>query len=98
MDTLKQKILTIIEKNKQAKKPVLIELSLFFEDGSVLIIERDSGTLFDITDPDLRVDGLSSMIISGLMDSQEEKAYLVTTGYNRNIIRFHREEKDCTET
>lgn len=90
--------LTIIEKNKQAKKPVLIELSLFFEDGSVLIIERDSGTLFDITDPDLRVDGLSSMIISGLMDSQEEKAYLVTTGYNRNIIRFHREEKVCTET
>ena len=90
--------LTIIEKNKQAKKPVLIELSLFFEDGSVLIIERDSGTLFDITDPDLRVEGLSSMIISGLMDSQEEKAYLVTTGYNRNIIRFHRKEKVCTET
>ena len=84
--------LTVLEKNKQAKKPVLIEISLFFEDNSVLIIERDSGKLFDITDPDLHIDGLSSMIISGLMESQKEKAYLVTTGYNRNIIRFRREE------
>ena len=84
--------LTVIEKNKQTKKPVLIELSLFLEDDSVLIIERDSGKLFDITDPDLQIEGLSSMILSGLMDSHKEKAYLVTTGYNRNMIRFMRED------
>ena len=90
--------LTVIEKNKQAKKPVLIELSLFFEDDSVLIIERDSGKLFDITDPDLHIEGLSSMILNGLMDSQKEKAYLVTTGYNRNMIRFRRKEKAVAET
>ena len=82
--------LTVIEKNKQSKKPVLIELSLFFEDDSVLIIERDSGQLFDITAPDLHIEGLSSMVLSGLMESHEEKTYLVTTGYNRNIIRFRR--------
>ena len=86
-----------MEKNKQEKKPVLIEFSLFFEEDSVLIIERDSGKLFDITDPDLRIDGLSSLIISGLMESQKEKAYLVTTGYNRNIIRFRREEQAAAE-
>ena len=85
--------LTVLEKNSRAKKPVLIEFSLFFEEGSVLIIERDSGKLFDITDPDLHIEGLSSMILSGLMESQKEKAYLVTTGYNRNMIRFRREEK-----
>ena len=89
--------LTVLEKNKQEKKPVLIEFSLFFEEDSVLIIERDSGKLFDITDPDIRIDGLSSMIISGLMESQKEKAYLVTTGYNRNIIRFRREEQAAAE-
>ena len=89
--------LTVLEKNKQEKKPVLIELSLFFEEDSVLIIERDSGKLFDITDPDIQIDGLSSMIISGLMESQKEKAYLVTTGYNRNIIRFRREEQAAAE-
>ncbi|MBQ7740099.1 MAG: hypothetical protein IJT65_02535 [Eubacterium sp.] len=85
--------LTILEKNKQAKKPVLIELSLFFEPDSVLIIQRDSGELFDITDPDLHIKGLSSFIISGLMEAHKEKAYLVTTGYNRNMIRFLRSEQ-----
>lgn len=83
--------LTILEKNKPAKKPVLIELSLFFEPDSVLIIERDSGELFDLTDPDLQIRGLSGFILSGLMEAhKEEKAYLVTTGYNRNMIRFSR--------
>ncbi|MBR5756718.1 MAG: hypothetical protein IKX96_04070, partial [Firmicutes bacterium] len=82
--------LTVLERNKQAKKPVLIELSLFFDPDSVLIIERDSGELFDITDPDLKIQGLSGFIINGLMQAHEEKAYLVTTGYNRNMIRFPR--------
>ena len=84
--------LTIIEKNKQAKKPVLIEISLFFEKDSVLVIERDSGELFDLTDPDLHIEGLSGFILSGLMEAHKEKAYLVTTGYNRNMIRFARNE------
>ncbi len=82
--------LTILERNKNAKKPVLIELSLFFEENSVLIIERDSGELFDLTDPDLQIRGLSGFILSGLMEAHKEKAYLVTTGYNRNMIRLQR--------
>ena len=83
--------LTILEKNKQVKKPICIELSLFFETDSVLIIQRDSGELFDLTDPDLEIKGLSGFILSGLMEAhKEEKAYLVTTGYNRNMIRFLR--------
>ena len=85
-------ILTLIEKNKDAKKPVLVEISLFFEQDSVLIIERDSGELFDMTDPDLHVQGLSGFVLSGLMEANKEKAYLVTTGYNRNMIRFKRNE------
>lgn len=80
--------LTILERNRNAKKPILIELSLFFEAGSVLIMERDSGMLFDLTDPDAQINGLSGFILSGLMESHREKAYLVTTGYNRNMIRF----------
>ncbi len=82
--------LTIIEKNKHAKKPVLVEISLFFEKDSVLVIERDSGELFDLTDPDLHIEGLSGFILSGLMEAHKEKTYLVTTGYNRNMIRFIR--------
>ena len=83
--------LTALEINKQEKKPVLIELSLFFESDSVLIIQRDSGKLYDLTDPNAHITGLSGFILSGLMESHQEKAHLVTTGYNRNMIRFSRE-------
>ena len=84
---------TVLDINKQTKKAVLMELSLIFEEDSVLVIERDSGTLFDLTDPDAEIKGLSGFILSGLMEAQQDKAYLVTTGYNRNMIRFLRKEK-----
>ena len=84
--------LTVLERNRKAKKPVLIEFSLFYEEDSVLIIERDSGELFDLTDPDAEIKGLSSFVLSGLMQAHQEKAYLVTTGYNRNMMRFARKE------
>ena len=80
--------LTILEKNAIRKKPIQIEVSLLFEDGSALLIERDSGEIFDLTDPDQAVSGLSSFILSGLMEAHKEKAYLTTTGYNRNMMRF----------
>ena len=82
--------LTILESNQPSKKSILIELSLFFEDDHVLIIERDSGKLYDLTDPDAEIKGLSGFTLSGLMEAHNEKAYLVTTGYNRNMIRFSR--------
>ena len=82
--------LTLIEKNKAARKPLLVEISLLFEESSVLLIERDSGVIFDVTDPELKIDGLSSFVINGLLNAQKEKAYLTTTGYNRNMIRFER--------
>ena len=86
--------LTILERNRQAKKPVLVELSLFFEEDSVLFIERDSGVLFDLTESDVQVGGLSSFLLSGLMKAHKGKAYLITTGYNRNMLRFPRERKE----
>ena len=79
---------------RRRKKPILIELSLFFDPDSVLIIQRDSGKLFDLTDPDAQIKGLSGFILSGMMKAHKEKAYLVTTGYNRNIIRFPGERKE----
>ncbi|MBO6165414.1 MAG: hypothetical protein J6O17_03475 [Eubacterium sp.] len=80
--------LTILEQNKKEKKKLFIELSVVFEEKGTLIIERDSGIIFDITDPDQKIEGLSGFILSGLMEAHEEKAYLTTTGYNRNMMRF----------
>lgn len=51
---------------------------------------KDSGILFNLTESDVRIGELSSFILSGLMEAHQEKAYLVTTGYNRNMIRFPR--------
>ena len=89
--------LTILEKNAKGKKEILIEISLLFEDRSVLLIERDSGKIFDLTDPDQAVSGLSSFILSGLMEAHKEKAYLTTTGYNRNMMRFAQDEESDWE-
>ena len=82
--------IAITNKNSQKKKDPLIEYSLFYEEDSVLIIERDSGVLFDLTDPDNPIEELNDYVLNALMESQKEKAYLVTTGYNRNIIRFQK--------
>lgn len=80
--------LTILERNKQAKKPILVEYAIFFEEGSVMLIERDSGELFDITDSDMEIKGLSTFVLSRLMEVHIDKSHLVTTGYNRNVFRF----------
>ena len=88
--------LTVLDINKQSKKPILVEFSIFFEADQVLIIERDSGKLFDLTDPDAQINGLSGFVLSGLMDTHKEKAYLVTTGYNRNMIRFVKTQEEVS--
>jgi hypothetical protein len=36
----------------------------------------------------MQLHGLSGFVLSGIMNAHKEKAYLVTTGYNRNMIRF----------
>ena len=90
--------LTVLDINKQSKDPILVELSLFFEDDQVLIVERDSGVLFDLTDPDAPVKGMSGFLLSSLMETHKDKAYLVTTGYNRNMIRFAKENQKGMKT
>ena len=88
--------LTVLDINKQSKKPILVEFSIFFEADQVLIIERDSGKLFDLTNPDAQISGLSGFVLSGLMDAHKEKAYLVTTGYNRNMISFVKTQEEVS--
>ncbi len=80
--------LAVLNANKDTKNPVLIELSLFFDSGSVLIILRDSGRLFNVTNPDQEIPGINGTVLNGIVSSLDEKAYLVTTGYNRHMVRF----------
>lgn len=80
--------LSILNANKDAKKPVLIELSLLFDSDSVLIIERDSGKLFDIVNLDQETQSINRAVLDAILSSLNEKVYLVTTGYNRHMVRF----------
>ena len=80
--------LTILEKNSRNKKPVLIEISVLLNEGQAAVIERDSGIIFDITDTDLQIEGLSGYVLGNLMVHQQGKAHIITTGYNRNMIVF----------
>ncbi len=86
---------TIMDKNKKKNKKLYVEITMFFERSSLLLIERDSGIIIDLTDPDIMIEGLSGFILSGLMESHGEKAYLTTTGYNRNMIRFPKNKEEA---
>ena len=80
--------ISAVVREKNDDKEVLMEYSLLFDKDSVRLVIRDSGNIFDVTDPDLQITGLSSFVINGLLNAQKEKDYIPTTGYNRNLIRF----------
>ena len=79
----------ISEKNKGKK--ILIEYSLLYDENRVRLIIRDSGVIFDITDPNLKISGLGSFVASRLLRSYKQKHYIPTTGYNRNVLTFNKE-------
>lgn len=54
----------------------------------ITFISRDTGTIFDITDADSPVSSFRSFVVSSMMEQYEERNYLLTTSYNRQIFRF----------
>ena len=85
-------LLTALEKNSLRKRPLQVEVSLLFDRDSVRLIERDDGEIFDNTDQNMKVDGLSSYVLNRVMAVHQEKMYLTTTGYNRTMLQFSDQE------
>lgn len=81
-----------LDKTKPGKK-IHAECTLMIEPDAVRIILRDSGIIFDITDADARVSSFRQFFVASVMERQRFKAYLTTTGYNRNEFSFPREER-----
>ena len=77
--------LLIGEKNKG--KTVTCECTLITDDEITMIL-RDDGVIFDITDVDADVSSLRQYVVAGIMEKQESKRYLKTSGLNRNVFRF----------
>ena len=84
--TLEEMLMLIREKN--GEKKVFAECTILVEPEGVRMILRDSGRLFDITEADARADSFRQYVVAALMLAHEYKAYLITTGYNRNELFF----------
>lgn len=75
------------DKNRE-KDGLHAECTIIAEPDGVRLILRDSGTVFDATDEDAFPDSFRQYVVANLMSVQENKAYLTTTGYNRNELYF----------
>ena len=54
------------------------------------MILRDDGTIFDITDTEADISSLRQFVVAGIMEKQQQRRYLKTSGLNRNVFRFSR--------
>lgn len=88
---IEETFMLITEKNPG--KHILAECTTDLNEEVCLIL-RDSGVIFDITDTDLYVSSLRAYVVAGVMVRQKKKAYLTTTGYNRNVFRLSRSDSE----
>jgi len=73
--------------DRNSGKKLLGEATLDMNDGIKLTL-RDDGEIFDITDADQRISSLRMFLVTSIMERQNSRINLVTTGFNRNVFRF----------
>lgn len=83
---LVEEALMVVREHNDGKQ-VLAEVTVDLNDGVVLIL-RDDGELFDLTDVDAKISSLRSYLVSNLMTVLPNRRNLTTTGFNRNIFRL----------
>ena len=74
-------------KDRNGKRRINVEVSVDFSDGC-MIVTRDDGEIFDITDTDAKVSSLRSYLVSNLMTAIPVRRNMTTTGFNRNAFRI----------
>ncbi|MBQ7561158.1 MAG: hypothetical protein IJS99_04920 [Synergistaceae bacterium] len=79
-------LLLIREKNQN--KILNVECNIILDSSGAGLIIRDKGIIFDITDSDSRIDSFRQYIVSNIITVCENKAHILTTGYNRNEFYF----------
>ena len=73
--------------DRNSGKCIKAEVTVDLNDGLVLVL-RDDGAIFDITDTDARVSSLRSYLVSNLMTAIPSRRNLTTTGFNRNVFKL----------
>ena len=81
-------VLMLVREKNAHKEDLKAECTIIAETGGVRLILRDSGVIFDVTQEDALPDPLRQYVVANMMQKQEHKAYLITTGYNLNEMFF----------
>ena len=68
---------------KRIKAEVTVDLN-----GGLMLVLRDDGVIFNITDADASVSSLRGYLVSNLMTVIPSRRNLTTTGFNRNIFKL----------
>ena len=76
-------------REKNGNKAVNCECTVIVKEDITMIL-RDDGVIFDMTDVEADVSSLRQFVVASIMERQEGKKYLKTTGINRNVFRFER--------
>ena len=73
--------------DRNSGKRIKAEVTVDLNDGLMLVL-RDDGEIFNITDADARVSSLRVYFVSNLMTAIPSRRNLTTTGFNRNIFKL----------
>ena len=73
--------------DRNSGKRIKAEVTVDLNDGLMLVL-RDDGEIFNITDADARVSSLRVYLVSNLMTAIPSRRNLTTTGFNRNIFKL----------
>jgi len=74
-------------RERNADRALSGEVTLDLNEGVVLVM-RDDGVIFDITDSDQKVSSLRTFLVASVMERHRDRINLVTSGFNRNVFRL----------
>jgi Na+-driven multidrug efflux pump len=77
-------------KDRNGERPVRAEVTLDLNGSEAVLILRDDGEVFNITDADARITSLRTYLVASVMEYQPKRMNLTTIGYNRNIFKFEK--------
>lgn len=85
---IEELLIKIYEKNN--RKQISCECSVFIGTNSARVIVRDNGVIFNFTNKDNSSDSINTIMLNNLLDNIKEKDYLVTSSINRNGFVFRK--------
>ncbi len=78
----------MVVRERNAGKRILAEITIDLNDDAVVLVLRDDGVIFDLTDADAQISSLRTYLVSNLMVKIPYRRNLTTIGFNRNIFRI----------